>query len=621
MRICAQPFSINKTNKPDQLPSWYLVSDRGVFKNFKLDFEDIEIENIRTDFGTGKKLILRGNSDAGEDIKVEIELNVELYDDFPATAIMYAEFENTSSSEDIIINEVYSNCYQLDASNVDETLSSHHFYSFYGTDGRILRQREKILSADFNAVNFTGRPDSLEGLKMGNGGLPFVDIWTKETGIGIGHIEKKWKNLYLPIRVQKDGRVFIAVREIPNINMPDPYIMTPGDSCKTVKTFVNAHTGDFYSTAKVFSELMKRQGIDMQTPTTQNDYLPAWCSWNKYSTHGMASKKDIMLIEPILMRLPELRDLKINEVIFDAGWFNNQGDWMPNTHSLSFPNGEIDMIESIRRIQDSGFKVKLWISFLTADPWSEISGLHPEWMIQKPDGSFHLDRWSGYTMCPSLPQVQEFHYQLAERLVGKYGANGFKVDGMYVCPPCYNPAHNHKNPNESSEDFHMVFKAFYDAVKSLDSNTTIMACPCGAVCDYKSLPYVTETIAADPKSLKTVRRRAKLYRAIKGDNTPYSSDYIDIKKGNLKFPVSLANAVGIGAVPQAFYGRKPSKKAMEIYKGWLSIYSSEMICQAEYLNLYDMSFDEPETHVFRKVEGGQENYLLKCICKQNSAMR
>ena len=269
------------------------------------------------------------------------------------------------------------------------------------------------------------------------------------------------------------------------------------------------------------------------------------------------------------------------------------------------PGGETDLISTIERIHEAGFKVKLWISYLTADPWSELAKAHPNWMIKKTDGTFHLDRWSGYTMCPSLQEVQNYHREMAERFVGIYGVDGFKVDGMYVCPPCYNYEHNHQNPNESTEDYHKVFKAFFEHAKSINNTITIMACPCGSVCDFSTLPFITETIAADPKSYKTVRRKAKLYRALKGADTPFSSDYIDVLKGKMEFPIIFANAIGVGAIPQAFYGKQPSVEYMEHYKKWFSIYSNEMISQAEYRNLYDMDFDEPETHVFRNVQDGK----------------
>ncbi len=613
-------LSLNKREKIDSesLPSFYAVTNKGVIKNFKLDFDKIETKNISTQFGKGKQVVLQGISNDIAEIPIQLLLTVELYSEFSHTSIMYAEFKNISDKKEIQLNEVFSNAYQLDATNVNKNLSSHSFYSFYGTDGRIERQKEHIISPKLNLKNFTGRPDSLEGIKQGNGGIPIVDLWCKETGIGIGHIETEWQNLYMPIKTEKNGKVFMAIREVPNLNLLKPYILKTNESYNTVKTFVNLHSLDFYNTVHTFAELMKRKGLNMTTPETDSDYLSAWCSWNDYSTHAMASKKDVMVTKLILDRLPDLKNMQIEEVIFDAGWFNNQGDWMPNEDPLTFPKSEKDIIETIKKIHEAGLKVKLWISFLTADEWSEVSKAHPEWMIKKADGSFHLDRWSGYTMCPSLSEVQEYHKLLAERLVGKYGADGFKVDGMYVCPPCYNLEHHHKNPNESSKDFYKVFKEFYNGAKNINSEVVVMACPCGSVCDYTSLPYITQTISSDPTTYETVRRRAKMYRALKGASTPYNSDFIDVNVGNMKFPTMFANAVGVGAVPQTFYGKTPSDDVLKIYKKWFGIYSKEMISRADYLNLYDMGFDKPETHVFIKKEDGKEIYYYSFYADESS---
>lgn len=609
-------ISLNKSEEKssESIPSFYVVTNNGVAKNFKLDFNKIKTEDISTEFGVGKKITLVGQSENIAEIPIEKELTIEVYENMPTSVIMSATFKNISNDKDIQLNEVYSSAYQVSIENS----KSNELYSFYGTDGRVFRQIEEPLPSDFNAQNFTGRPDSLEGIKRGNGGIPIVDVWSKSVGIGIGHIEKKWKNLYLPIRREKDGEVFIAIREVPNLNLQKPFILKSNKTFSTVRTFLNLHNLDFYNTIEVYSDLMRLQGIDFHTESTANDYLPAWCSWNNYSTHAMASKVDVMVSKLILDRLPDLKKMKIKEVIFDAGWFNNQGDWMPNTNELTFPKGEEDIISTIKQIHNEGFKVKLWISYLTADPWSEVSKAHPEWMIKKTDGSFHLDRWSGYTMCPSLPKVQEFHKKMAERLVQKYGADGFKVDGMYVCPPCYNPEHHHKNPNESSEDFYKVFKAFYKGAKGVNEKVNIMACPCGALADYASLPYITETISADPITYLNVRRRAKVYRALKGASTPYSSDFIDVDAGILRFPFIFANAVGIGAVPQTFYGKTPSADTMKVYKKWFEIYSTEMVSKAEYLNLYDMGFDKPETHVFRKTKDGKEIFYYSFFADESS---
>ena len=400
----------------------------------------------------------------------------------------------------------------------------------------------------------------------------------------------------------------IAVREIPNINKINSYTLKPGDKFKTVKSFVNVHHLDFYEPMRLYSDLMEKQGVNMKTSATDNDYLSSWCSWNDFATSAPASKKDVMLIEKVMQRVKELDEQSIGQVIFDAGWFDNQGDWMPNSDSHAFPGGEADLIKAISEIHKQNIKVMLWISYLTADSWSNVAKNHPDWMIKKSNGDFHLDRWSGYTMCPSLPQVQEYHQKMAKRFISKYKADGFKVDGMYTCPPCYNPAHKHSDPNESTRDYYTVFRAFYEEAKKQNAFATIMLCPCGTICDFSTLPYVAQTIAADPEDYITVRRRAKLYRALKGDNTPYSSDYIDPKRGKMRFPITIANAIGVGSVPQSFMGQSPSGDKKDIYKKWFGIYAKELISKATFLNLYDMYYDLPETHAFKKTEGNEIIY-------------
>ena len=334
-----QKLSLNDYGESNSnaLPPFFAVINKCRISDFNLDFSSIKNEEIFTVFGNGQRVTLHGISNQIKDIVIEQKISIDLYNDFPNTAFMNAEYRNASTQQSVTIDTVLSNLYQLDSSIIDSTQAPNSFYSFYGTDGRPIRQIEKILPRDFDVDNFTGRPESLEGVKEGNGGIPIVDIWCREMGIGIGHIEKKWQNLYFPIKVETNGRVSIAVKEIPNMNIEEPLLLKPGESFKTINSFVHVHSLDFYNTVETYSELMKRQGIDMHTESTGNDYLSAWCSWNDYSTHAMASKQDVMLIEPILKRLPQLKELKINEIIFDAGWFNNQGDWLPNEDSLSFP--------------------------------------------------------------------------------------------------------------------------------------------------------------------------------------------------------------------------------------------------------------------------------------------
>ncbi|HUU29166.1 MAG TPA: alpha-galactosidase [archaeon] len=576
-------------------PTHFAVVEDQELKDFEVDYKTLDCSEVTSEFGRGKRLILRGEAEGLSGVRIEKKLTVELYEDYPDLALCRAEYRNLSSRP-VKLGDIYSSAFLLSASQVDPALAPHGLHAFYGNAGRLVPQIDTELSPGYAGENYTGRTAQVEGQKRGNGGIPFIDLWCKGCGIAVGHLEPQWRNLYMPIRVGDDGRVFIGIGEDPSLNLLEPVLLEPGGSFKSVRTFVCVHEGDFYTPAARYSRLMRAQGLDMHTERSENDYLAAWCSWNRYCTSAPASKKDVMLKSRVLEKVGEQTQYGIKLIIFDAGWFNNQGDWRPNLDTLAFPGGEEELAGMIDELHAQGFKVMLWISFLTADPWSEVAAKHPEWMILKPDGTFHLDRWSGWTMCPSLPEVEQYHRELARRLILDYGADAFKVDGMYTCPPCYNPAHNHRDPNQSSRDFHKVFRAFYEEAKKIKPEVTVMDCPCGAICGFDVLPYVSQTIAADPPDCITVRRWAKLYRALKGPGTPFSSDYVQVDEGKMRLPT----AVGVGAVPQSFQGEPPEPEVREWYRKWFGIYNREMLPEAKYENLYDIYYDKPETHVFRK---------------------
>ena len=586
------------TGSEQTFPSHFIKINDVVIKDFKMVSGDVTPQSINTQFGPGKRLILEGIATIRGDIKIRKKLFVELFDKYPTTPVLYAEYQNLSGKK-IELAESYSNYLRLDASLVNE----NNFHAFLGSGGRPAKQIYTPLPDNLNEENYIGRSEKFEKVKKGYGGIPITDVWCVKMGIGIGHIEPVWQNLCMPVKVDEDKKTVISILEIPGLNLLKPFVLDPNQEFKTVKTFINLHTLDFYNTARVYAQLMNDQDISFETTYTPTDYAVSWCSWNEFATTGMASKYDIMIKKAVLDRVKDLNPALIQQIIFDAGWFNNQGDWGPNTDPLSFPGGEEDLISTIKSIHDSGFKVMLWISYLTADPWSEVAKKHPDWMITKPDGDFHYDRWSGYTMCPSLPEVQEYHQQMAEKLIQKYKADAVKVDGMYTCPPCYNPKHNHKSPNESSADFYKVFKAFYAEAKKLNSESTVMVCPCGSINSYAILPYLSQNIGADPELPVTVRQMSKLYKALKGSNSPYSSDDTNYDKDeNIRIPA----AIGVGAVPQFLFGIPLTSEQKAFHEKWLKIYHREKLYNSEYLNLYDMYYDKPETYVFRKNEDDKE---------------
>ena len=62
---------------------------------------------------------------------------------------MTAEYKNLSESSTLVLSEVYSNSFILDASAVDSSLKPNQIHAFYGTNGRPFPQINQTLPDDF----------------------------------------------------------------------------------------------------------------------------------------------------------------------------------------------------------------------------------------------------------------------------------------------------------------------------------------------------------------------------------------------------------------------------------------------------------------------------------------
>jgi alpha-galactosidase len=69
----------------------------------------------------------------------------------------------------------------------------------------------------------------------------------------------------------------------------------------------------------------------------------------------------------------------------------------------------------------------------------------------------------------------------------------------------------------------------------------------------------------------------------------------------------FASAVGTGAVvgtkftwPGGPEDTRLTPQKEQHWKKWISLYNQKMLSKDEYLNLYDVAFDKPETHVIQK---------------------
>ncbi len=93
------------------------------------------------------------------------------------------------------------------------------------------------LPPGFAQQNFLGMNASDYG-----GGTPVVDVWRRDVGLAVGHVELVPKLVSLPVRRRPDGSAELAV------SAKRATTLDPGKSLETLRTFVSVHCGDHFAT-------------------------------------------------------------------------------------------------------------------------------------------------------------------------------------------------------------------------------------------------------------------------------------------------------------------------------------------------------------------------------------
>ena len=174
---------------------------------------------------------------------------------------------------------------------------------------------------------------------------------------------------------------------------------------------------------------------------------------------------------------------------------------------------------------------------------------------------------------------------------------------MNAVPPCFNPAHHHKRPEESVEDLAKFFQMIYDTARSIKPDAIVEWCPCGTAFNFYNLPNLNMSVASDPHNSWQVRTKGKSLKALHGDGTAYFGDHVELSDGHQDFAstVGIGGVVGtqftwpVGSGRRRTYDLTPEKEA--IWQKWISLYKDKMLSRGEYLGgLYDIGFDRPEAH-------------------------
>ncbi|OFX33710.1 MAG: hypothetical protein A2W90_21695 [Bacteroidetes bacterium GWF2_42_66] len=589
-------------------PSYYLEVNGEEVSDFTVDYNNINIKTIETEFGKGKRLILNGIAEKENKYKIEKRLVVEFYNNYPDAAISYATYKNSGDKE-FIIDADYSNCFQMDASLVNKESQPCDFWSFQGSSLEWGIDYITKIEAGFKQENYMG----VQAKTKTGGGVPMIDLWTQKAGLAIALMETKPRLVSFPVEASSDKGVTISMCKKVNQNL------SPGESYKTHEMVLITHQLDYYNPLSTYAKMLSDKGLKRGQPS-EEAHEAIWCGWGYLTDFTLSD---------IYGTLPKLKEMGIKWVVIDDRWWDRYGDWNPRDYT--FPEGERQVRQFVDSLHNQGFKIQIWWAPTPVQPdkmlsWNgsvdpgmaDVAKNHLDWLIMDKEGNFPRDCRDMYQFCPSVPAVQEYMKQLTTRFIKDWGFDGHKLDAYYVVPPCYNPAHKHKRPEESYEDLPLLLKAIYETSKSIKPYSVTEICNCGTTQDIYQSIYCDQPVNSDPTSTAQSRQRVKVLKALWGPDTPVFTDHVEHirpesdmndKSDTAKVGQDFATSMGTGGVIGTKFTWPSGPQNMQLkgerekhWKKWFELYNEKMLSKGTYLNLYDIVYDKPETHIIRKGE-------------------
>lgn len=530
--------------------------------------------------GPGQRSVVSGRAANG----VEKEVEVTFFQRHPGLAILQVRYRN-GGDQPLPVRGWRNAAHAL-------AQRPGGFWSFSGTTHEDRRDWVQPLDAGFEQRNSLGMDASDYG-----GGTPVANIWRRDIGLAVGHVESLPKLLDLPVRRTADGAA-IGVESLRDA------VLAPGDTLQTERCFLSLHEGDHFTPLERYRRFMAAEGIAARE-VPASAFAPIWCAWGYEREFTTAQ---------VLDTLPKVKELGFEWAVLDDGWQTNEGDWALDRRK--FPRGDADMRAFVAAVKAQGLRPRLWLAPLAADPGSDVLHDHPDMLLLDRDGSFQkVSWWNALTQCPAYQPTIDYYVALVKKIIGDWGFEGLKLDGQHLnaVAPCHNPAHRHAHPEDSCTGLPAFWEAIHRAAREANPQAIVELCPCGTAFAFHNLPATDQYPASDPLSSWQVRHKGKTAKALMGAGSSYAGDHIELSDGGNDW----ASSVGIGAVvstkftwpkdtehpigtlPPGGYVLTTEKEAL--WRKWLDLYRAHMLPQGEYLGgLYDIGFDRPEAHAIRK---------------------
>ncbi len=590
--------SMNQTGRtgPNALPPHFIVLDDIAYKKFKISSHELQdIED--TEYGAGKRLIINGS-----DADIDRSLVVEMYEKYPDIALTWCTYTNRTG-RDLRLNAVYYNCFRLDRKLTDPSAHSY--------DLRYLQPINKQWGETWTnvAVTDTTHEDFLiPGSGSNRSGIPFIDVWGPDMGMGLFHVEGVPRFHHIGLKTGANGRVDVSFR----VNPEDAYgqlpeVLQDGASLTTWKSAICTHHGDFFRAGRRFGQLLDgalkkegRQGLPEVYP--DQAYEPYWKTWGMNSLEGTGD----FTLPQVRDKMDELADYGFTAIMLDDGWFDMLGRWDPDPVKFSSEQAFIEFVGEAHKPQwgrekNKSFKVYLWFDLLGTNTAEGLEHL----LVKNPDGSLYASRQSRYAFCPSNPLFLNFARDtLLQKLIHRWDVDGLYTDWEDQNPlPCFDRSHGHRSKAESVENNYLAYQTMHEMImeKNPADGWTGM-CACASVHDPYQYPYYLLGDASDPTSNRQVRWRTRWIKAFRGPTSPAGDGYVDKMNYN-NIAGEPAMSVATGSVITSLRWNVEELGGAGHARKWMDLYFSEALYRGEYLGLYDIEYHKPEGYVIRKEDG------------------
>ena len=180
--------------------------------------------------GPGSRLTLVGTCAEG----LEKTVTATLYERYPGFATLQVSFRNVSAATIAVQGWTCADFLVQRGSTPKATTPA--FWCYSGATYEDRRDWVQPVKHGFAQDNFLGMEASDYG-----GGTPIVDVWRRDSGLAVGHVEKLPRLVSLPVQEQNSGvRLALSAR--------DKRELAAGETLRTVEAFVSVHEGDHFAT-------------------------------------------------------------------------------------------------------------------------------------------------------------------------------------------------------------------------------------------------------------------------------------------------------------------------------------------------------------------------------------